>query len=318
MKSILRMIGCITIMLFLSTGTLLSATCKLSDGMQKKERAKIFGWIGIMIQNVNKKIARKAKLDSEEGAYVKEVVEDSPADSAGILEGDVIVQYNKKNLFDADDLIKVVHRTLPGTKANLVIVRAGVKKTIDLIVGTKKGMKHRMFGTEVHIPDVRVVVGSRILGLQLLTLNDQLGEYFGAPNNEGVLVAEVESTSNADKAGFKAGDIIIRVAQKTVTAIEKLLKELRGCDDGDQVEFEIIRKGEKKMLRVKMEEEQVIQRNFFFPKPQIQMFQTDPFDDEEKYLEMDEFRPDLDQEHTELEQPMNDFKGQHRKTQKQV
>jgi hypothetical protein len=54
-----------------------------------------------------------------------------------------------------------------------------------LIVGKKKGSKHQMFGVMPNIPDVHVFIGNHILGLQLLTLNEQLGEYFGVPNNEG-------------------------------------------------------------------------------------------------------------------------------------
>ncbi len=130
MRTTFQMVGCLAIVLFLSIGTTLSASGKFSDETQKKEKTKISSWIGVIIQDVNKKIARKAKLDSEEGVFVKEVVENSPADSAGIQEGDVIVEYNGKKLPDSDELVKIVHRTLPGTKADIVIVRDGQKKRL--------------------------------------------------------------------------------------------------------------------------------------------------------------------------------------------
>lgn len=307
MKTTIQMIGCLAIVLFLSTGTMLSAGGKLSGEIQKKERTKHSGWIGVMIQDVNEKTARKAKLDSEEGALVKEVVEDSPADSAGIQEDDIIVEYNGKKLFDPDELVKIVHRTLPGTKIDIGIVRDSQKKTLTMTVGSEKVSKHQKFGTMPNIPDARVFIGHNILGLQLLTLNEQLGRYFGVPNNEGVLVEKVERESTAEKAGFKAGDIIIRIGTKTIDEVEKVQRVLRKYDEGDKVEFEVMRKGVKKVLIVEMEEDQIIPHKFFFQKPHMRMFRTDPFDDAEMHLDMDELRSYLDQVQIELRESLKDI-----------
>ena len=309
MRTMVRMMGCISVVLLLTTGTMLSATGRLSSGTQKKEKTKVSGWIGVMVQDINEKIARKVKLDSEEGAYVNEVLEDSPADSAGIQECDVIIEFNGKKLFDSDDLAKTVRRTLPETKVSLVIVRESEKKTLHLTVGKKReSQQYRFGGTMPSIPDMPVFLGNRILGLQLLTLNEQLGEYFGAPNSEGVLVEEVEHKSTAEKAGFKAGDIVIRVGGKTVDAVEIIRKELQKYDEGDTVKFEVMRKSTKKILNMEMEEQQNIQKNFFFRKPHIRMFRTDPFDDAEMRLEMDEPQSEIDQVQRELERSTKNFK----------
>ena len=309
MRTMVRMMGCISVVLLLTTGTMLSATGRLSSGTQKKEKTKVSGWIGVMVQDINEKIARKVKLDSEEGAYVNEVLEDSPADSAGIQECDVIIEFNGKKLFDSDDLAKTVRRTLPETKVSLVIVRESEKKTLHLTVGKKReSQQYRFGGTMPSIPDMPVFLGNRILGLQLLTLNEQLGEYFGAPNSEGVLVEEVEHKSTAEKAGFKAGDIVIRVGGKTVDAVEIIRKELQKYDEGDTVKFEVMRKSTKKILNVEMEEHQNIQKNFFFRKPHLRMFRTDPFEDTKMSLEMDEFQPEIDQVQKEIERSTKNFK----------
>ena len=263
MKTMIQMIGCLAILVILSTGTMVGASGKSSDEIQQKARIKNSGWIGVLIQDVNEKIAGKAKLENEEGAYVKEVVKNSPADSAGIQEGDVIIEYDGKELFDSAELVKLVQRNLPGTKVDLVVFRDGQKKTLHLIVGRKKVLKHQIFGAIPEIPDMHLFFRNDIFGMQLLTLNEQLGEYFNAPNNEGVLVEEVEHESNAEKAGFKAGDIIIRVGKKTVDAAEKVQRELHKYDEGDKVDFEVMRKGVKKTLSIEMEEDQVIPKNFF-------------------------------------------------------
>lgn len=312
------MIWCLMIMIFLSTGTMISASGKLSDEIQKKEKIRNSGWIGVLIQDVNDKIARKAKLDNEEGAYVKEVVKNSPADSAGVQDGDVIIEYDGKKLFDSEELAKIVHRSLPGMKVDLVIVRDGQKKTFHLIIGKKKESKHHMFSAIPNIPDVHVFVENRILGLKLLTLNEQLGEYFGAPNNEGVLVEEVERESTAEKAGFKAGDIITRIGNRTVDEVEKVQKELRKYDEGDKATFEVMRKGVKKELIVEMEEDQIVPQDFFFRNPHIRMFRTNPFDDAEMRFEMNDFQPKMNQLQKELKRPIKNFKGWEREIQNQV
>ena len=306
MKTMLQTMGYLAIVFFLSTNTT-RASSKLSDETQKKERVKTSGWIGLAIQDVSEKIASKLNLDAEEGAYVKEVVKNSPADSAGIQKGDVIVEYNQKKIFDSDELVNAIRRTEPGTKAELALVRDGKKVTLHLIVGKKKALKYQMFGPLPNIPDVHMFVGNRILGLQLLTLNEQLGEYFGAPNNEGVLVEEVEHESAAEKAGFKAGDIIIRVGQKAVNAVENIQRELRKYEEGEKVEFEVVRKGAKKTVSIEMEEEQVFPHNFFFRKPHIRMFRMYPFDDAELHFEMDDLQSSLNQAQIELKKSIKGF-----------
>jgi predicted metalloprotease with PDZ domain len=306
MKTMIQTIGCLAILSFLSTGTMISASGKSSDEIHKKERIKNSGWIGVVIQDVNEKSAPKAKLENEDGAYVKEVVKNSPADSAGIQEGDVIIEYDGKKLFESDELVKLVQRNLPGTKVDLSVFRDGQKKTLHVIVGKKKVLKHQMFGAIPEIPDMHVFFRNHIFGMQLLTLNEQLGEYFNAPNNEGVLVEEVEHESSAEKAGFKAGDIIIRVGKKTVNAAEKVQRELRKYDEGDKVDFEVMRKDVKKTLSIEMEEDQVIHENFFFRKPHTRMFRVNPFDDAATHLEMDNFRSGFDRAQIELKSSIID------------
>ena len=145
--------------------------------------------------------------------------------------------------------------------------------------------------------------------MQLITLNEQLGEYFDAPNNEGVLVEEVEKESIGEKAGFKAGDVITRVGKKTVGEAEKIQRELQKYDEGDKVEIEVLRKGVKKLLSVEVEEDQSFGRNLYFRGPHIRMFQTKPFDDIDLQLHMDELQPDIDQIQGEIEEAARGLKN---------
>jgi membrane-associated protease RseP (regulator of RpoE activity) len=145
--------------------------------------------------------------------------------------------------------------------------------------------------------------------MHLMTLNEQLGEYFGAPNNEGVLVEEVEKGSTAEKAGVKAGDIIVRVGTKTVDGVEKIQKELRKYDEGEKIDIEVLRKGAKKTFSIEMEEDQAFFKNFHFPKHRIRIFRGDPFDDAALRLDMDELRSNVEQAEYELQESLNSLDG---------
>ena len=277
MNTTLRVIAAIITLFVISTA--FKENSLMADPLPKKEKSKNSGWIGIIVQDVSEKLMKKYKLNSSDGAYIEEVVDDSPADSAGIKAEDVIVEFDSKKIYDAEDLARAVKRKAPGTKVSILLVRDGEKKTIPIVVGANKKIVRHKFKVLPHVPDIRVCVGSQLLGLKLITLNEQLGEYFGAPNNEGVLIEEVEKESAGEKAGLKAGDIITRVGKKMVTEVEKVQKEFEKYDEGEKVEIEIIRKGSKKMISVEMEEEPTIQKRFQLHRPRLHMFPPGHFDD---------------------------------------
>ncbi len=241
--------------------------------LEKKEKTKK-GWLGVSIQDVNEQIAKKNKLTAEEGAYVNDVVDDGPADSAGLKEGDIIVKFGDRDIFDADDLVRTVSRAAPGSKASVLYIRNGEKKSLTVTVGKEKTRRAVSFSIG-NLPRIGIF-GGNTLGLLLSDLTEQLGEYFGVPDKRGVLIEEVEEASAGAKAGFKAGDVITRVEKRNVEDIEDVNKELRKHDDGDKVEFEVVRQGTKKIFSVEIDAEE--QSEFFraFPgvHPNVRTFRV--------------------------------------------
>ncbi len=212
------------------------------------------GWLGVSIQDVSKDLMKEKDLKERDGAYVADVVDDSPADSAGIKEGDVIIEFAGRTIYDADDLSKAVGRTNPGTKATVVLMRKGEKKNLAVVIQKQPRRRgHAAFFGQA--PRVAVFHSfGRMLGLSLMDLNEQLAEYFGAPNNEGVLVQEVKKGSSADKAGVKAGDVLLRVGTRSVDELSDVSRALEKYDEGEKVEIEVLRKGSKKTVTVEIEE----------------------------------------------------------------
>lgn len=211
------------------------------------------GWLGVSIQDMKPRLARSMDLKTTEGALVNEVVDDSPAEKAGVKDEDIIVEYDGKKITDADDLTTAVRASKPGTSVSVVVSRKDEKKSLQATIG--EAPKRQVAVTAPRASrDAIFWNSSEILGLQLRELNEQLGAYFGAPNNEGVLVEEVEDNSNAAKAGFKAGDVITRVGRKSIEDINDIRRALYAYDEGEKVDMEVLRKGSKQVLSVEAED----------------------------------------------------------------
>ena len=96
--------------------------------------------------------------------------------------------------------------------------------------------------------------GGAWLGVHLLDLNEQLGDYFGVEDGDGVLVTEVEEDSPAERAGLKAGDVITGLDDRTVADSDDLVKAIRRHEEGDTVTVHFLRRGKKKHARVELGE----------------------------------------------------------------
>lgn len=274
---------------------------------QKPKQKK--GWLGVSIQNVTEKIQKREKLPSDEGAYVAEVVDDSPADSAGLRRGDVIVSFGGKAIYEPEDLSRFVSRTAPGTKAEVVYYRDGVRKDLAVVIGSGRRSSSPGFAFTIpSFPRFEMFLGGATLGVTAKTLNRQLGEYFGAPNNEGVLVEEVEKDKAGDKAGLKAGDVILRVGKRAITEVDDISKELRKAEEGDKLEVEVLRKGTRKTMTVEVTEPDERPMHFrdmkrgirVAPRGDVFEWRSD-IDDEEAAIE--DFREELDKVRETLPSP---------------
>jgi membrane-associated protease RseP (regulator of RpoE activity) len=204
------------------------------------------GWLGVSIQDMTSKLANKKGLKTKEGAYVMDVVKDSPAEKAGIEHNDVIVEFNDNTISDADDLVRAVRKSDPESRAKVVVMRNDQRKTLTLQLGKKSKPEVRAFS--LRAPRWHFSSSPGMYGLTLMTLNKQLGEYFGAPRGRGVLVQEVDEQSAAEKAGFKAGDVIVSVGEESVRRIDDIRWALDEYEEGDRVEFGLLRKGTQRKL----------------------------------------------------------------------
>jgi serine protease Do len=228
------------------------------------------GWLGIEIGEVTPENAKDLKLPAARGVIVDDVEPDSPAAKAGIKEKDIIIQYDGQPVEGAVQFRRLIRETPPGRSVTLEISRGGSTQSVSVQLGDRsayfeKKMKGKMrdFGGAYsfsmpkveEFPDMPDVMDPRtpVLGINAEDLTGQLGSYFGAPNNGGVLVREVRPGTPAEKAGLKAGDVIIKIEGKEVRTLADLRAQLREKSNQASVSMGVLRKGSEIAVTVPIE-----------------------------------------------------------------
>ena len=168
------------------------------------------GWLGVVMQDVDKALAESLELGKPQGALINAVEPDGPADDAGIVPGDVIVRFNGQPIIDSGDLPHVVGAIAPGKKVKVEVYREGKRKTINVKVGAldKDGAK---------VADRRN--GADRLGLAVEKLADQERQQLRLRG--GIVVVEVSPESAAANAGLRGGDIIVQLGYSRIDDLDE-------------------------------------------------------------------------------------------------
>ncbi|MFZ0732216.1 MAG: PDZ domain-containing protein [Candidatus Sulfotelmatobacter sp.] len=187
-------------------------------------------YLGVDIADVTGERLGALKLKEEKGVEVTMVDQDAPAGKAGIKEHDVILSMNGTAIESGAQLRRMIHETPPGRVITLGLSRDGQPMTVKVQLADK----HNEFAftgpgdihvniPEIHVPDIDipsinmvVVTSSARSGLMVENITPQLGDFFGVKNGNGVLVRSVEKGSRAERAGFRAGDVIVKVNDQPV------------------------------------------------------------------------------------------------------
>lgn len=202
------------------------------------------GWLGVSIQPVSKEIAEHFELKEQKGALVAEVVEDSPAEKAGIERGDVIIMYDGKEVEDPDQLRNMVAATLPDSKVELTVSREGKEKELLVKIGELPS-------------DITAAAGSydfdNILdGVSVQNITPDIKSSLDIPHRvSGVIVTNVEMDSGAAGA-LKKNDVIMEVNRKNIRNVDDYRKAVSRIKSGDSVLLLLYRNGSTIYLTLSM------------------------------------------------------------------
>ncbi|MCK4620778.1 MAG: DegQ family serine endoprotease [Desulfuromonadales bacterium] len=177
------------------------------------------GRLGVYIQELTKDLAESFDIKQTQGILVAQVIDDSPAEDAGLKQGDVIVALDGKKVTKVATFRNKIALTRPNSNVALTIIRNGQRKSIDVTVGALDSDEKGKPVDSDKIPK---------LGMSLQKLTAELAEQLGYEEAEGVLVTAVEAGSLAERAGLKRGDLIEEVNRKAVSdpkQVKKLIRE---------------------------------------------------------------------------------------------
>lgn len=187
-------------------------------------------YLGIDSTDITSDRVAPLKLKEERGVEVIMVDQDAPAGKAGLKEHDVILDFNGTRVEGVEHLRRLIHEVPPGRTVTLGISRDGQLMAIKAqladrakaVAMARPAVRPNIVIPSIEIPEMPEIsvnanmIGYSRAGLVVENLTPQLGEFFGAKNGQGVLVRSVEKGTPAEKAGLRAGDVIVRVEKDRI------------------------------------------------------------------------------------------------------
>jgi serine protease Do len=227
-------------------------------------------FLGVGVQEIDTERSKALRLKDEYGVEVTRVEEDSPAAKAGLRVNDVVLEFNGQRVDGTEQFVRLVRETPAGRNVKLIISRAGSTQTLLATIGSRKartmGSLAPMEGMRIEIPRMEMMMPdipkammswrSGTLGVEAESLGEsQLAGYFGV--REGVLIRSVLKGTPAEKAGLKAGDVMIKVDESRVTSPRDVTSAIRSARSANKSTLPILVMRDKKEvpLSVTLEDE---------------------------------------------------------------
>lgn len=232
-------------------------------------------FLGIYMDDLTLKMKRESNYPHDTGVLITKVIPDSPADEAGLEDGDIIFSFDGKEVEDPAELSRIVGSKKPHDKVKVIFYRDGkkIETTVELRkkpwkvneidwedigkcardIAVRAGKMGRYASR--YVKDIFIFRGR--LGIEVHDLNSVLARYFKLSTPKGVLVLDVVEGSPADKAGIKPGDVILSLNGEEVEDIDDLTDKLGDMEfrKGDIVELKVMREGRKKSIKLEVTEE---------------------------------------------------------------
>lgn len=226
--------------------------------------------IGISVRDLSNEEIAKAQLARPGGVLIQDVREDSPASRAGLMNGDIIVEFDGERVRSVDDFMRLVRETPSGRAVTSTIVRGGSRREVEITPQAGESQLSRALPDVQQLerrlralpelrnrqnlpddldptPDLQVTPRAQI-GIALAPLTEQLASYFGV--KQGVLVQTVTNGSAAAQAGMKAGDVITAVNGRAVQNVADVTRAVRSARPGSALDMRVFR--DKKEITVKV------------------------------------------------------------------
>ena len=204
------------------------------DDLRKYGRTRR-GWIGVQIQSVTEEIAQSLGLDKARGALISRVTENGPAVNAGIESSDIVLTFDGKPIDKMVELPRVVAETAIDKTVNVVLWRKGTQRTVKLTVGELRDGSEKALASLGKVPPTPQQVkrtALKDLGVIVIEITDAAREKYTIPDSvRGLVVIEVDASSDAALKGLKPGDVIDEIQQSYVSTVVEADTALKHAKD---------------------------------------------------------------------------------------
>ena len=192
------------------------------------------GWLGVVIQDLDKDLALSLGLDKPQGALIAQMERGGPAEKSGLKVGDVILEFNGNKIESSSDLPYAVGPVRAGTTVNATIMREQKQKELKVTVGSRTGESVASLS-----PRSGTAESSR-LGLLVEPLPAEAKEELGV---DGVVIRQVAPDSPAFEAGIQPGDVLVQLGFKDIDSVKAFKRTEKDLATGRPHPIRVIRNG---------------------------------------------------------------------------
>ena len=188
------------------------------------------GWLGVGIQDVTQDLAKAFQLKSTKGCLITGVMQDTPAQKAGLRKGDVVIQINEKHIQNSNHLRNEIANAGAFSEIEMELIRDGKTILINLRLAERPKKIGQMKMLSQPAPTTEKV---EVLGMTVEELTEENAEKLGVKRGVGVVITDVESGSSAEKTGLQPGMIVQEVERQAVSSLN-IFKEIIGNIDQEK------------------------------------------------------------------------------------
>ena len=185
------------------------------------------GWLGVGIQDVSQDLAKAFQLGTTKGSLITGVMEDAPAQKAGILKGDVVVRINGKSIQDSNHLRNEIANVGAFAEIEMELVREGKTIIIKLKLDERPRKLSQVKSAPKPIPKIEQV---EMLGMVVEELTEETAKQLGIEPGIGIVIVAVKTGSPAEKKGLLPGMIVQEVERQGIINLSIFKELISGMD----------------------------------------------------------------------------------------
>lgn len=212
------------------------------------------GFLGVFLRELDGNYAKALGREDASGVLVTEVGEDTPAESAGIKPGDLIVGYNGKRVDDMQTLRLDISNTSPGKAVEFELIRNGKERSLDVVLGDLDNDSGSIAGVQGGGGNKPAKPEELIEGVRIKDIDDETRTALNLEENvSGVIVESVKDSASAAESGLRPGMVITQIDQKDVGNTSEAYDIVEGFDS-DVLLLQVYTAGRRDILAVPLTE----------------------------------------------------------------